>query len=98
MDKIDKIHKTYNSEQMHSNITYDVVLILNSSATSNGVMNSLSNYNGGHCVTSNMKMVIYVCNGTTGEKIEENMFDSWGEGRRLQCLNVQQLNEKDMVW
>ncbi|KAL9957687.1 hypothetical protein ACROYT_G034613 [Oculina patagonica] len=37
-------------------------------ATSNGVINSLSNYNGGRCVTSNMKMVIYVCNGTTDPK------------------------------
>lgn len=30
--------------------------------------NSLSNYDGGHCLTSNMKMVIHVCNGSSGER------------------------------
>ena len=44
-------------------------MILISSATSNGIKSSLSSYNGGHCVTSNMKMVIYICNGSSGKNI-----------------------------
>ncbi|CAH3029887.1 unnamed protein product, partial [Porites evermanni] len=34
-------------------------------ATSNGNINSISNYEGGRCVTYNMKLIIYVCRGHT---------------------------------
>lgn len=37
-----------------------------SSATSNGTSVSLSSHEGGRCVSSNMKLAIYVCNGSSG--------------------------------
>ena len=39
------------------------------SATSDGTSISLSNHEGGHCVSSNMKMTIYICNGSSGENL-----------------------------
>ena len=40
------------------------------SATSDGTSVSLSNHEGGHCASSNMKMTIYICNGSSGENFK----------------------------
>lgn len=37
------------------------------SATSDGTSDSLSKHEGGHCMSSNMKMAIYICNGSSGK-------------------------------
>ena len=37
------------------------------SATSTGSPNSLVNTKDGHCLTDNMKMQIYICNGNQGK-------------------------------
>lgn len=36
-------------------------------ATSTGSQDSLDNKKNGHCLTNNMKMQIYICNGTQGK-------------------------------
>ena len=40
------------------------------SATSDGTSISLSNHEGGHCASSNMKMTIYICSGSSGENLK----------------------------
>ena len=72
---IDKSNRpTILSKPRQCEITDFIFMIWNSSATSNGIKSSLSSNNGGHCATSNMKMVIYICNGSSGENVLHPLF------------------------
>lgn len=44
-------------------------MILNFLVILNGIKSLFFSFNGGYCEIFNMKMVIYICNGSFGEKI-----------------------------
>ena len=54
----------------HKNTNFNPLFF--SLATSNGTIQSLASHEGGHCLSSNMKMAIYVCLGTSGVKVGIN--------------------------